>query len=88
MENNTERFFDEAARIAGRRVASLFAQGRLRHSFDGMVEQWGHDHAPIRSFDDLSHVFPVFHREAYREVRARAGVPANRATWEWHQVVK
>jgi len=82
-----KRFFDVASTIAARRISSLFRRGELVTSFDGMVNQF-RGVSPVRSFAGLDHVFPVFHREAYRELRIRAGVPASKATWEWHQVVK
>ena len=82
-----KRFFDVAATVAARRVNSLLRRGELVTSHDGMVDQYERG-TFVRSFYDLTKVFPVFHREAYRELRQRAGVPGDRATWEWYQVVK
>jgi len=82
-----KRFFDVASSMAARRISSLFTRGELVTSHDGMVDQY-RGNTPVRSFGDLGQIFPVFHREAYRELRIRAGVPASKATWEWHQVVK
>lgn len=82
MRNVDRRFHTEAIRIASRRLAGLTKIGDIVVEYDGSVSQY-RGATPVRSLVSINSMFAVFHREAYRELRVKAGMAPAQATKEW-----
>ena len=78
------RFYAEALRIALRRMVGMLDRQLLTTDYDYSLTLYNHENQAVRSWGSLVGALCTLHREAFRELRAKAGVSLNKATWEWY----